>query len=249
MHQHLSCQPVEVFLRIRRARAFDLSHLSHSICRLWRQLDIALQGRIPSRAIGVAAAVNKSNSQASRLPNERPPNFHSSTVSPLYLVPIVVLDWKWRWPLGKLGHEPYIASTWLTMRYYSHQIPPSPGQTTTQGLGRRDRPTPDVVHRSTNRRYRRQNGHLRCRCWNTQQPDTMPRIRGGEARKDRGCEHEWGFVHYPGGWGARFKNPGSIVLVASMSGPITDKDQKWVSYNTSKAAVIQMARSVACELG
>jgi len=27
-----------------------------------------------------------------------------------------------------------------------------------------------------------------------------------------------------GDWGARFKNPGSIVLVASMSGPITDKD-------------------------
>ncbi|RDB30790.1 D-arabinitol 2-dehydrogenase [ribulose-forming] [Hypsizygus marmoreus] len=42
---------------------------------------------------------------------------------------------------------------------------------------------------------------------------------------------------------------GSIVLIASMSGTIANKDQHWVAYNTSKAAVLQMARSMACELG
>lgn len=47
----------------------------------------------------------------------------------------------------------------------------------------------------------------------------------------------------------RFGMPGSIILIASMSGSITNKDQKWVSYNSSKAGVIQMARSMACELG
>lgn len=48
---------------------------------------------------------------------------------------------------------------------------------------------------------------------------------------------------------ARFGNGGSIILIASMSGSITNKDHAWVSYNTSKSAVIQMARSMACELG
>ena len=74
---------------------------------------------------------------------------------------------------------------------------------------------------------------------------------------------------------ARFGNGGSIILVASMSGTITNKvchvfpiytdasachsktftdcapwqDHAWVSYNTSKSAVLQMARSMACELG
>ncbi|KZT11503.1 sorbose reductase sou1 [Laetiporus sulphureus 93-53] len=47
----------------------------------------------------------------------------------------------------------------------------------------------------------------------------------------------------------RFGNGGSIILIASMSGSITNKDHAWVSYNTSKSAVIQMARSMACELG
>ncbi|ESK84115.1 sorbose reductase sou1 [Moniliophthora roreri MCA 2997] len=42
---------------------------------------------------------------------------------------------------------------------------------------------------------------------------------------------------------------GSIVITASMSGSITNRDQHWVAYNTSKAAVVQMARSMACELG
>jgi len=48
---------------------------------------------------------------------------------------------------------------------------------------------------------------------------------------------------------ARFGNGGSIVLIASMSGTITNKDHAWVSYNSSKSAVLQMARSMACELG
>ncbi|KAI5117168.1 hypothetical protein M0805_003984 [Coniferiporia weirii] len=48
---------------------------------------------------------------------------------------------------------------------------------------------------------------------------------------------------------AKFGTPGSIVLIASMSGSITNKDHAWVAYNTSKSAVIQMGRSMACELG
>ncbi|KAA1471247.1 NAD(P)-binding protein [Dentipellis sp. KUC8613] len=47
----------------------------------------------------------------------------------------------------------------------------------------------------------------------------------------------------------RFGLPGSIILIASMSGSITNKDHAWVSYNTSKSAVLQMGRSMACELG
>ncbi|TFK42915.1 hypothetical protein BDQ12DRAFT_703241 [Crucibulum laeve] len=47
----------------------------------------------------------------------------------------------------------------------------------------------------------------------------------------------------------RFGNSGSIILIASMSGSITNRDHAWVSYNTSKSAVLQMARSMACELG
>ncbi|KAF8892625.1 hypothetical protein BD779DRAFT_1510006 [Infundibulicybe gibba] len=48
---------------------------------------------------------------------------------------------------------------------------------------------------------------------------------------------------------SRFGNGGSIILIASMSGSITNKDHAWVSYNSSKSAVLQMARSMACELG
>ncbi|PSR88889.1 hypothetical protein PHLCEN_2v5038 [Hermanssonia centrifuga] len=48
---------------------------------------------------------------------------------------------------------------------------------------------------------------------------------------------------------ARFGNGGSIILIGSMSGSITNKDHAWVSYNSSKSAVLQMARSMACELG
>ncbi|EJD05911.1 NAD-binding protein [Fomitiporia mediterranea MF3/22] len=47
----------------------------------------------------------------------------------------------------------------------------------------------------------------------------------------------------------RFGTPGSIILIASMSGSITNRDHAWVAYNTSKSAVIQMGRSMACELG
>ncbi|KAG8715777.1 hypothetical protein FRC11_000072 [Ceratobasidium sp. 423] len=47
----------------------------------------------------------------------------------------------------------------------------------------------------------------------------------------------------------RFGIPGSIILIASMSGSITNRDHAWVAYNTSKSAVLQMARSMACELG
>ncbi|KAF5353000.1 hypothetical protein D9758_007954 [Tetrapyrgos nigripes] len=46
----------------------------------------------------------------------------------------------------------------------------------------------------------------------------------------------------------RFGTPGSIVLIASMSGSITNHGHAWTSYNSSKSAVIQMARSMACEL-
>ncbi|KIK91431.1 hypothetical protein PAXRUDRAFT_830854 [Paxillus rubicundulus Ve08.2h10] len=48
---------------------------------------------------------------------------------------------------------------------------------------------------------------------------------------------------------SRFGRGGSIILIASMSGSITNKDHAWVSYNSSKSAVLQMARSMACELG
>ncbi|VDC05368.1 unnamed protein product [Peniophora sp. CBMAI 1063] len=48
---------------------------------------------------------------------------------------------------------------------------------------------------------------------------------------------------------ARFGNGGSIILIASMSGSVTNRDQNWISYNSSKSAVIQMGRSMACELG
>jgi len=47
----------------------------------------------------------------------------------------------------------------------------------------------------------------------------------------------------------RLGTPGSIILIASMSGSITNQGQHWVAYNTSKSAVIQMARSMAVELG
>ncbi|THH08573.1 hypothetical protein EW146_g8951 [Bondarzewia mesenterica] len=47
----------------------------------------------------------------------------------------------------------------------------------------------------------------------------------------------------------RFGTPGSIILIASISGSVTNKDHAWVGYNSSKSAVIQMGRSMACELG
>jgi NAD(P)-dependent dehydrogenase (short-subunit alcohol dehydrogenase family) len=47
----------------------------------------------------------------------------------------------------------------------------------------------------------------------------------------------------------RFGQGGSIVLIASMSGSVTNRDSKFAAYNISKSAVLQMARSMACELG
>ncbi|KAJ7059587.1 hypothetical protein C8F01DRAFT_1145033, partial [Mycena amicta] len=41
---------------------------------------------------------------------------------------------------------------------------------------------------------------------------------------------------------------GSIVLTASMAGSITVPVQDSVAYSTSKSAILQMARSMACEL-
>jgi NAD(P)-dependent dehydrogenase (short-subunit alcohol dehydrogenase family) len=42
---------------------------------------------------------------------------------------------------------------------------------------------------------------------------------------------------------------GSIITVASISGHCTNQGMQWTAYNTSKAAVLQMTRSLACELG
>ncbi|KAF8068654.1 hypothetical protein FPV67DRAFT_1084200 [Lyophyllum atratum] len=47
----------------------------------------------------------------------------------------------------------------------------------------------------------------------------------------------------------RLGTKGSLILIASMSGSIANQKQHWVAYNTSKSAVLQMARSMACELG
>jgi NAD(P)-dependent dehydrogenase (short-subunit alcohol dehydrogenase family) len=47
----------------------------------------------------------------------------------------------------------------------------------------------------------------------------------------------------------RFGQGGSIVLIASMSGSVTNRGGNFAAYNISKSAVIQMARSMACELG
>ncbi|KAJ7194448.1 hypothetical protein GGX14DRAFT_476411 [Mycena pura] len=46
----------------------------------------------------------------------------------------------------------------------------------------------------------------------------------------------------------RLGTPGSIILTASISGSITNPGLRSVAYSTSKAAVTQMARSMACEL-
>jgi sorbose reductase len=42
-------------------------------------------------------------------------------------------------------------------------------------------------------------------------------------------------------------NGGSLVLIASMSAHIVNKPQPQCSYNASKAAVIHLAKSLACE--
>ncbi|KAF9500624.1 NAD(P)-binding protein [Pleurotus eryngii] len=43
--------------------------------------------------------------------------------------------------------------------------------------------------------------------------------------------------------------PGSIILNAGLAGSISIPKQTWVAYTTSKSAIIQMARPMACELG
>jgi len=43
------------------------------------------------------------------------------------------------------------------------------------------------------------------------------------------------------------RRTGSIILIASMSGQIVNRPQKQASYNTSKAGVIMMAKSLAAE--
>ncbi|KAJ8488400.1 hypothetical protein ONZ45_g13967 [Pleurotus djamor] len=43
--------------------------------------------------------------------------------------------------------------------------------------------------------------------------------------------------------------PGSIIMTASICGTTTIKNQHWLAYQTSKSAVLQLARSMACELG
>ncbi|CDZ97754.1 Reductases with broad range of substrate specificities [Phaffia rhodozyma] len=45
------------------------------------------------------------------------------------------------------------------------------------------------------------------------------------------------------------KNSGSIILIASMSGTVVNRDERWTAYNASKSAVLQMTRSMAAELG
>ncbi|KAI9061531.1 sorbose reductase sou1 [Trametes sanguinea] len=47
----------------------------------------------------------------------------------------------------------------------------------------------------------------------------------------------------------KFNNGGSIIMIASICGSCAIQGHPWVSYNTSKSAVLQMARSMACELG
>jgi len=48
---------------------------------------------------------------------------------------------------------------------------------------------------------------------------------------------------------ARLGIKGSIILTASMSGSITNQNIPCAAYNASKSGVLQLARSMACELG
>lgn len=45
----------------------------------------------------------------------------------------------------------------------------------------------------------------------------------------------------------RFKTRGSIMLIAPMSGPVANKGLISPVYNSSKAALIQLARNLAME--
>ncbi|KAF2706233.1 NAD(P)-binding protein [Pleomassaria siparia CBS 279.74] len=55
----------------------------------------------------------------------------------------------------------------------------------------------------------------------------------------RACAHEMN----------RYKTPGAMCLVASMSGTISNRGFDAPIYNSSKAAVVQLARSLAAEWG
>ncbi|KAH8110149.1 NAD-binding protein [Phellopilus nigrolimitatus] len=43
--------------------------------------------------------------------------------------------------------------------------------------------------------------------------------------------------------------PGSIILISSAAGSVANKGHEVIAYNASKAALLQVARSMACELG
>ncbi|ANB14703.1 Sps19p [Sugiyamaella lignohabitans] len=45
------------------------------------------------------------------------------------------------------------------------------------------------------------------------------------------------------------KIKGSVIFTASMSGSIINKDMHWIPYTTAKAAVVQLAKAFACEVG
>jgi len=45
------------------------------------------------------------------------------------------------------------------------------------------------------------------------------------------------------------KSEGSIILIASMSATVANRDLDCVAYNASKAGVLQMGRNLACEWG
>ena len=47
----------------------------------------------------------------------------------------------------------------------------------------------------------------------------------------------------------KYNNGGSIIIIASLSGSITNRYHDWVGYNSSKCALLQVARSMAAELG
>ncbi|THH01940.1 hypothetical protein EW145_g6825 [Phellinidium pouzarii] len=47
----------------------------------------------------------------------------------------------------------------------------------------------------------------------------------------------------------KYGRPGSIILIASASGTVANIGEQVVAYNASKSAVLQIARSMACELG
>ncbi|KAF8341354.1 uncharacterized protein EI90DRAFT_3278950 [Cantharellus anzutake] len=47
----------------------------------------------------------------------------------------------------------------------------------------------------------------------------------------------------------RFGKGGSIIMIASASGTVVNRDHEWIAYNTSKSAVLQLARNMAADFG